>query len=368
MRPLPFNDLAILGTPLEAEIQAAIARVVASGWFVLGREVEAFERELAETLGFAAAVGVGNGTDAISLALEALGIGPGDEVVTSPLTAAFTALAVSRIGARPVFADVEPDTLSLSVASVEARLTKHTRAIVPVHLYGNACDMDGLVAFAHEHGLVLVEDACQAHGASYRGRPLGGIGHAGTFSFYPTKNLGALGDGGMVVTGDRALAERIRRLRNGGQSSRYRHEDRGINSRLDEIQAAVLRAKLPHLLSSNEKRRALAEAYERLLEGAGLTPVRPRDGSVSARHLFVVRSPDRDALMRHLEARGIQTLIHYPVPTHLQPAYADSGFDEGSCPVAEEAARSIVSLPLYPSMTEADVQRVADAVRSFEPA
>jgi dTDP-4-amino-4,6-dideoxygalactose transaminase len=366
--PIPFNDLRIRGTPLESGIRDAIARVVDSAWFVLGREVEAFERELAEALGVETAVGVGNGTDAISLALESLGVGPGDEVVTSPLTAAFTALAVSRIGATPIFADVEPDTLSLSPESVEERITERTRAILPVHLYGNACDMDRLMAVAAGRGLVVVEDACQAHGGSYAGRPLGGIGDAGAFSFYPTKNLGALGDGGMVVTRDPDLAERVRRLRNGGQSSRYRHELRGVNSRLDEIQAAVLRVKLPHLETWNEKRRALAASYDRALEGTLAMPVRPREGSVSARHLYVVRTPERDGLMRHLEARGIQSLIHYPVPTHLQPAYADASASEGSCPIAEDAARSIVSLPLYPSMTEADVRRVAAAVRDFEPA
>lgn len=367
MSPLPFNDLSLRGTPLGAEIEAAIGRVLDSAWFVLGREVEAFERALAETLGFEEAVGVGSGTDALSLALEALGVAPGDEVVTSPLTAAFTALAVSRIGARPVFADVEPETLSLSAESVESRLTDRTRALLPVHLYGNACDMDAIGKLAEERGLVVVEDACQAHGASYRGRPLGGIGHAGAFSFYPTKNLGALGDGGMVVTNDRELAGRVRKLRNGGQSSRYLHELKGVNSRLDEIQAAVLRVKLPHLEAWNEKRRSLAAAYDRALEGTAVVPVRPRAASVSARHLYVVRTGAREPLMRHLEARGIQSLIHYPVPTHLQPAYADGAAPAGSCPVAERAAREIVSLPLYPSMSEADVERVAEAVREVAP-
>jgi dTDP-4-amino-4,6-dideoxygalactose transaminase len=362
---VPFNHLGIVGSPYEADVRAAIDRVVASGWFILGPEVEAFEKEFARTLGFRHAVAVGNGTDGLSLALLALGVAPGDEVITSPLTAAFTALAVSRIGARPVFADVEADTLQISTEDVRRRITEKTRAVIPVHLYGNACDIEPLVALAREHGLVLVEDACQAHGARYRERSLGSFGDAGAFSFYPTKNLGALGDGGLVVTGDETLAAKLRRLRNGGQSSRYRHDEIGFNSRLDELQAAVLRAKLPHLRAGNEKRRELSALYEAGLHGARIETVAVRDGCLSARHLFVVRTSERDALAEHLKRRGIQTLVHFPVPTHLQPAYEHLGQGEGSCPRAEAACREILSLPLYPALPRESVERAVDAVREF---
>jgi dTDP-4-amino-4,6-dideoxygalactose transaminase len=364
-RSVPFNDLGLAGSEVEKDLRAAIERVVASGWYILGPEVESFERELALALDCGNAVGVGNGTDAISLALLALGVGPGDEVVTSPLTATFTALAVSRLGAIPVFADVEPDTLSLSAESVERRITARTRAILPVHLYGNACDLSAFRALARERGVPLVEDACQAHGARYRGRTLGSFGEAGTLSFYPTKNLGALGDGGMVLTGDDGLAAKLRRLRNGGQSTRYLHEDLGFNSRLDEMQAAILRAKLPLLERQNETRRALARRYEELLSDTPAIPVTVRDESESARHLFVIRVRERDRLADHLKSRGVQTLVHYPIPTHLQPAYRDLGQTEGSCPEAERAAGEILSLPLYPRLEPEDVRRVTDAIHSF---
>jgi dTDP-4-amino-4,6-dideoxygalactose transaminase len=362
-----FNDLSIGGSAPAPEIEAAIARVLASGWFILGPEVEAFEREIAEAFDCGWAVGVGNGTDAITLALMALGIGPGDEVVTTPLTAAFTALAVSRLGATPVFADVEPETLTLSVESAESRITSRTRALMPVHLYGNAADIEGMLELASERGLALVEDACQAHGARQAGKFLGSFGRVGTFSFYPTKNLGALGDGGMVVTRDEELAAKLKRLRNGGQSSRYRHDEFGVNSRLDEIQAAVLRVKLSYLEVKNERRRELSRIYERALEGAPVRPVAVRDGCTSARHLFVVRSPHRDALAAHLKERGIETLIHYPIPTHRMKAYSSLGQEEGSCPNAERACGEILSLPLHPALSPETVERVADAIRAFQP-
>ncbi len=357
--------LGLSGSPVENDVRAALERVVASGWYILGPEVESFERELALGFDCGNAVAVGNGTDAITLALLALGIGPGDEVVTTPLTAAFTALAVSRLGATPVFADVEPDTLTLSAESVERHITPRTRAILPVHLYGNACDLGKLQALSHERGLPMVEDACQAHGGRYQGQTLGSFAEAGTFSFYPTKNLGALGDGGMVVTRDDELAARLRRLRNGGQSTRYVHEDVGFNSRLDEIQAAVLRAKLSHLERENERRRELARLYEELLSDTPVRQVAVREGFLSARHLFVIRGSNRDQLAEHLRNRGIQTLIHYPIPTHLQPAYRHLPQKRGSCPEAEKAAGEILSLPLYPRLSVEDVRRVVDAVRDF---
>ncbi len=360
-----FNDLSLEGAAPASEIEAAIARVLASGWFILGPEVEAFEREIVSSFDCGNAVGVGNGTDSITLALTAVGVGPGDEVLTTPLTAAFTALAVSRLGAKPVFADVEPETLTLSAESAARHITSKTRAILPVHLYGNAADIEGLLALAKQHELAFVEDACQAHGARHDGKSLGSIGRVGTFSFYPTKNLGALGDGGMVVTRDDEIAAKLKRLRNGGQSSRYRHDEFGINSRLDEIQAAVLRVKLKYLESNNERRRELARLYEEALEGSGVRPVAVREGCTSARHLFVIRAPNRDALAAHLKERGIETLIHYPIPTHFQGAYESLGQGRGSCPNAEKACGEILSLPLYPALPTAAVERVADAIRGF---
>jgi len=363
-RRVRFNDLTICDTDLSRDIRTAIERVVSSGWYVLGPEVEAFDKEFALAIGTHYGVGVASGTDAISLSLMALGVGAGDEVVTSPLTATFTALAISRVGARPVFADVDPETLTLSPASVEERITGRTKAIVPVHLYGNACAMDPLLQLAETRGLVVVEDACQAHGARYGDRPLGALAQAGAFSFYPTKNLGALGDGGFITTDDEELAASLARLRNGGQASRYLHTEVGLNSRLDEIQAAVLRAKLPHLEKWNQRRRDLAGRYEKGLAGSELRAIGVGTNVLSARHLFVVRAPSRDAWMERLASRGIQTLVHYPVPAHLQPAYRELGQGEGSCPVAEEAASSILSLPLYPSMSDDDVDYVLQSVRS----
>lgn len=360
-----FNDLSIRGSASAPAVEAAIARVLASAWFILGPEVEAFEREIVEAFDCGHAVGVGNGTDAITLALMALGVGPSDEVVTSPITAAFTALAVSRLGAKPVFADVEPETLTLSVESAARRITSRTRALMPVHLYGNAADIEGFLELGEKYGLPVVEDACQAHGARYQGKSLGSLGRIGTFSFYPTKNLGALGDGGMVVTPDDDLAAKLKRLRNGGQSSRYRHDELGVNSRLDEIQAAVLRVKLKYLEGKNERRRELSRLYEEALEGTLVRPVAVRHGCTSARHLFVIRTSDRDGLAAHLKAQGIETLIHFPVPVHLQKAYASLGQGEGSCPNAERACEEILSLPLYPTLANEAVGRVADAIRDF---
>lgn len=363
-RGVKFNDLAIRDAALLHDVEGAIRRVIQSSWYVLGPEVEAFEDEFRRACGTAHGIGVASGTDAISLSLLALGVEPGDEVVTSPLTAAFTALAVSRIGARPVFADVDATTLTLSPESVRERVTPRTKAVVPVHLYGNACAMDAIETLAAELDVAVVEDACQAHGASYRGKPLGSMGRTGTFSFYPTKNLGALGDGGFVVTDDAELASRVRALRNGGQSSRYVHESVGLNSRLDEIQAAVLRAKLPRLEADNERRRQIASRYLAALADTELAPVAVSDDVVSARHLFVVEAPSRAALEEHLRGHGVETLVHYPIPCHLQPAYRELGQREGSCPVAEAASKRIVSLPLYPSMSDDDVDRVVEAIGS----
>jgi dTDP-4-amino-4,6-dideoxygalactose transaminase len=348
------------------ELDEAVARVLDSGWFILGPEGEAFERELAAALGAKDAVAVGNGTDALHLALRALGVGPGDDVVTSSISAAYTALAVLHAGARPVFVDVDPRTLNLDPQRVEAALTPRTKAILPVHLYGHPADMDPILSLARERGLAVLEDACQAHGALYRGRPVGtlaGERGLGALSFYPTKNLGALGDGGAVLVNDPALAVRLRQLRNGGQSDRYRHEVAGVNSRLDELQAALLRVGLRHLAAWTERRRALAALYTRALAGAGVELLGEQPYARAVFHLFVVRHARRDALAAALRERGVGTLIHYPIPLHLQPAFADLGGRPGDLPVAEQAAKEILSLPLYPELGDDQARAVVEAVR-----
>ncbi len=357
---VPFVDLR--PGEDEAEVRNAIERVLRRGWFVLGPEVEAFEAEFAAACGARFAVGVANGTDAIALALRAAGIRAGDEVLVPAVTAAFTGLAVVMAGAAPVVVDVEPGTLTIDVDACAAAITPRTRAIVPVHLYGQPADGDAVQALADRHGLAVVEDCAQAHLATDRGRPVGTRGVAGTFSFYPTKNLGALGDGGAVITSDPALADRLRRLRNGGQRERYLHEEAGVNSRLDELQAAVLRARLPRLAGLTARRRALAAEYRARLDPS-VTPIPERDpGHVY--HLFPVRTARRDALRAHLRAAGVETLVHYPVPLSSQPAFRP--YSPGPCPVADRACGELLSLPLYPGMGVADVARVADAVNAFE--
>jgi dTDP-4-amino-4,6-dideoxygalactose transaminase len=359
----PFVDFAAHLAPIRAEVDAAIARVLDSGWFVLGPEVEAFERELEAAVGAPHAIAVGNGTDAIELALRALDVGPGDEVVTSPLTAAFTALAVLSVGARPVFADLDPETLNVSPEAMARAITPRTKALMPVHLYGHPADLDPILALGRERALPVLEDACQAVGALYKGRAVGTLDGIGTLSFYPTKNLGALGDGGAVLVSDRARAERLRKLRNGGQSDRYRHVLAGRNSRLDEMQAAVLRVGLRHLTGWTERRRALGELYQRELGGGPVRLIREQPYARSVYHLFVVRHPRRDAIMAALKEEGIGTLVHYPIPLHLQPAFASLGGRPGDLPVAEQAAGEVFSLPLYPALTDAQARAVAAAVR-----
>ena len=345
-------------------IDAAITRVLDRGWFILGPELQAFEQELAASSGTADAVGVGTGTDALSLILRGLGIGPGDEVITTPLSAAYSALAIMAAEARPVFADIDPARLTLDPRAIEAAITPRTAAIMPVHLYGQPADMPAILAIAERHGLAVVEDACQAHLATCAGRPVGSMGAAGGLSFYPTKNLGALGDAGAVLTNDHALADRIRRLRNGGQSSRYQHDEFGVNSRLDEMQAAILRARLARLPAWTTRRRALAARYRAGLTAivdaataAGRTLRVPAEHDAGhVYHLFPVLSGERDALKARLEAEGIETLIHYPVPIPRQPAVATE--EPADCPVADRICNELLSLPLYPDMPDAAVDEV----------
>jgi dTDP-3-amino-3,4,6-trideoxy-alpha-D-glucose transaminase len=356
---VPFLDLH----PGEegAAVRAAIERVIARGWFVLGPEVEAFESEFATACGARFAVGVGNGTDAIALLLRAAGIGRGDEVIVPAMTAAFTGLAVIASGATPVFADVDADTLTLDPKSCTAAMTSHTRALIPVHLYGQPADLDPLYACAERHSLVVVEDCCQAHLATYRGLPIGTRGAGGAYSFYPTKNLGALGDAGAVITNDAAIAAAVRRLRNGGQQDRYHHVDAGVNSRLDEIQAAVLRAKLPYLQQWTATRRELARTYRDVLPPSVAAIVERDAGHVY--HLFAIRAAARDALQGHLHSAGVQTLIHYPVALTMQAAFEP--YRRHDCAVAERAGRELLSLPLHPRLQLSDVQQVAAAIRTF---
>ena len=354
-----------------AAVRGAIERVIERGWFVLGPEVEAFEREFAAASGAAHAVGVGNGTDALALILRGLGIGAGDEVITTPLSAAYTALAILMAGARPVFADVDPRRLTIDPDRVEQAIGPRTRAILPVHLYGQAADMDALTQVAARHNLAIVEDCCQAHLATASGRPVGTIGVAGAFSFYPTKNLGALGDGGAIVTNDATLAATIKRLRNGGQTDRYHHQEPGLNSRLDEMQAAILRTRLGWLPGWTTRRRALAARYRQRLSGPSVQALAQADAG-HVYHLFVVRvrsvlQPDRlvrGELQAHLAARGIETLIHYPVPIPQQPALAAA--QPADCPVAARACHEILSLPLHPAMHGDDVDAIAEAVNAFD--
>lgn len=366
-RKIPFTSLA----PGEdaSDIRAAIERVVSSGWFVLGPEVQAFEREFAAASGAALAIGVGNGTDAIALILKALDIGRGDEVITTPLTAGYTVLAILMTGARPVFADIDPERLTIDPRAINAAITSRTKAVVAVHLYGQPADMDAITKVAARHQVAVIEDCCQAHLATVNGRPVGTIGVAGACSFYPTKNLGALGDGGAVITSDRALAERVSRLRNGGQSDRYHHQEPGINSRLDEMQAAILRVRLTRLPGWTAKRRALAAAYRAALAGAPVT-VPPVCDPGHVYHLFVVRAESRsgperrDALQRHLKAHGVDTLVHYPVSMTRQTAFAFT--HPADCPRAVKACDEVLSLPLHTRLSDADLAAVAEHVHAFE--
>jgi dTDP-4-amino-4,6-dideoxygalactose transaminase len=343
------------------DIEAAVQRVVRSGWYVLGPEVASFEEEFAAYHSVAHAVGVSSGTDAIELALRAAGIGPGDEVITVGFTAVATVTAIERAGARPVLVDICPDTYTMDPTAAAAAVGARTRAIVPVHLYGHPADLTGLAALARRHGLLLIEDCAQAHGARWDELPVGRFGQLGAFSFYPTKNLGACGDGGAIITDDRGLAARLRLLRNYGQRGRYEHVTFGVNSRLDDMQAAVLRAKLRYLDRHNLDRRALARMYNANLQGV-TTPTESPPAR-HAFHLYVIRHRMRDLLQAWLDRCGIDTLIHYPFPVHLQPAFAHVGPAAGGLPVTERVASEVLSLPMHPGMPARSRERVIRAVQ-----
>ena len=361
--PIPFLDLGAGHAEARAELDAAWQRVFASDRLILGPEVEAFEAEFAAYCGAAHCVGVGNGLDALTLILRGLGIGAGDEVIVPANTYIATWLAVTHAGATPVPVEPDAETFNLDPARVESAVTPRTRAIMPVHLYGQPADIDPIAAIGERHRLAVVEDAAQAHGARYRGKRVGTLGTAAGFSFYPTKNLGAFGDAGAVVTDDAALAARVRRWRNYGSQQKYVNEIAGVNSRLDELQAALLRVKLTRLDAWNRQRQVAAERYRALLAGIdlGLPPVPPWADPVW--HLFVVRSPARERLRTALARMQIETMVHYPIPPHRQPAYAALALAEGSLPISERLHREVLSLPLWPQISEAQQVRVAEAIR-----
>ncbi len=366
MTRVPFLDLRPSHEPLRDELERAFARTLTRSTFVLGPEVEAFEAEFAEYCNVRHCVGVGNGLDALKIILLSCGVGPGDEVIVPAHTAIATWLAVTEVGARPVGVDIEARSYNLDSALLSGAITPRTRAVIPVHLYGRVADMRAIRAVAQAHKLVVIEDAAQAHGASGEDGMAGGLGDAAAFSFYPTKNLGALGDGGAIVTNDADLAGRARAIRNYGSTRKNHHERLGTNSRLDELQAALLRVKLPRLRAQTQARRATARAYiERLDQVPGLTC--PDKGAVddAVWHLFVVQTAGRDALAAHLESRGIGTLVHYPIAPHRQPALAHLGYSEGSFPVAERAAAEVLSLPLWPGIAPSSVSHVCASVEEW---
>jgi dTDP-4-amino-4,6-dideoxygalactose transaminase len=360
---IPLVDLRKQYFAIKNDIDAAISNILETGQFVLGAQVELFEREFATYCGSRHGIAVNSGTSALHLALLAAGVGPGDEVITVPFTFVATVAAICYTGARPVFVDIDPATLTMDPTRVEAAITSRTKAILPVHLYGQACDMDPILAIAEHRGLTVIEDACQAHGAAYRGRPVGSLGDAAAFSFYPGKNLGAYGEGGMVVTNNPAIASEIRMLRDWGQDRKYHHVRRGFNYRMEGLQGAILRVKLAHLEAWTVARRAHARRYANLLDATDVQLPIEAPYARHVYHVFAVRTPDRATLQRTLQAHGIGTGIHYPVPVHLQPAYADLGYGPGDFPESERAANQVLSLPMYPELSPTDLEIVAAAMR-----
>jgi dTDP-4-amino-4,6-dideoxygalactose transaminase len=362
---IPMNDFRVQYNLIKKEIDEAIERVLESGWYILGENVKMFEKEFADYCGAKFAIGVGNGLEALQLALLTYGVGENDEVITVANTSVATALAISSTGAKPVFVDIDCETYGMDVSEIRKEITTKTKAILPVHLFGHPVNMDPLMEIAAENNLVVIEDACQAHGSEYNGKKIGSIGQAGCFSFYPTKNLGGCGDGGMIITNQEEIAHKIFSLRNYGQKTRYLNEFRGINSRLDEIQAAILRIKLKHLDEWNEKRRKIAQFYTESLENVGLVCPKEMDYARHVYHLYVIRYEERGNLQSFLGSRGITTLVHYPIPIHLQNAYKDLHVVSGALPVTEKLAEEILSLPIFPELRKDQIEEVADSVKLF---
>ena len=362
---IPLVDLKAQYLSIQDEIDAAIQRVVDSTGFILGPDVRAFEEEFARFCGVQHAVGVDSGTAALHLAFLACGIGPGDEVITTPHTFIATIGMLGRVGARPVFVDIDPRTYNMDPAKIEAAITERTKAIMPVHLYGQPAEMDPILEIADRHGLKVIEDAAQAHGAEYKGRRAGSMGHVAIFSFYPGKNLGAYGDAGALVTNDGEIAEQVRLLRNHGRREKYEHLLEGFNYRIDTLQAAILRVKLAHLEEWNEARRRHVATYHELLSDLDLVLPYEPEHVRAVYHLFAVRLRERDALRERLRERGVSTGIHYPIPLHLQPAYLHLGHKEGDFPITEECARQVLSLPMYPELTRGQMEEVTRAIKEF---
>ncbi|HXI01987.1 MAG TPA: DegT/DnrJ/EryC1/StrS family aminotransferase [Candidatus Saccharimonadales bacterium] len=363
--PIPLVDLAAQHRTLENALREALTRMLDTSAFILGEEVEAFEREFAEFCGVRHAVGVGSGLEALTLSLSSLGIGRGDEVILPANAFIATALAVTAAGAKPVLVDVDPERYTMDPGLAARAVTRKTKALLPVHLYGQPADMAPLKDLAEKKHLVIVEDACQAHGALLGEKRCGALADAGCFSFYPSKNLGALGDGGMVVTDDDDLAGKLRQVRNYGQAAKNRHPVKGVNSRLDAFQAAVLRVKLRHLPKWNESRRRHAGRYAEGLASVPLTLPAEAEGATHVYNLFVVRLAERDALLRHLEDLGVSCGVHYPVPIHRQEAFSDLGLEPGAFPVTERLAGEILSLPMYPELSSSDIDRICEAIAGF---
>lgn len=362
---IPFVDLKAQYASIKTEVDAAILGVLETCQFTLGSEVSAFEQEFASYSQAGHGIGVNSGTSALHLALLAAGVGPGDEVITVPFTFMATASAIDYTGARPVMVDIDPQTYTMDPSLIEAAITPRTKAILPVHLYGQPADMDPILEIARERGLVVIEDAAQAHGAEYKGRRVGSLGHMACFSFYPGKNLGAYGEGGMVTTSDAEYARKIRMLRDWGAERKYHHVLKGYNYRLEGIQGAVLRVKMKYLERWTEARRTAARQYDALLAGSGVPTPKAMDYSRHVYHIYAVRTARRQQWQDALLARGIQTGIHYPFPVHLLPAFADLGYSSGDFPHSELAAKEVLSLPMFPEITAGQVQAVADAVRTL---
>ena len=361
---IPLVDLKAQYRALKPEIDQAIQRVLDNAQFILGPAVSSFEQDFAAFCHSADAIGVNSGTSALHLALLAAGVRPGDEVITVPFTFVATVAAIEYAQARPVFVDIEPTYFTMDPAKIERAVTPRTKAIVPVHLYGQPADMDAIRDVADRHRLIVIEDACQSHGSEYKGRRCGSMGLLGCFSFYPGKNLGAYGEGGAIVTSDPALATKVRLLRSWGEEVRYEHKHRGFNYRMDGVQGAVLGVKLKYLEAWTEARRSHAAEYTRRLNGTAASAPTERPASRHVYHQYVVRVPERDAWRAALTEAGVQTGVHYPIPVHLQPAYADLGYSSGDFPIAEQAAAEVLSLPMFPEMTDQQIESIAIVFRA----
>ena len=363
--PVPYLDLRAQMKPLRAELDAAIARTLDNCSFCLGPDVAQFEKDFATFCGAQHALGFNSGTSALHVAMLLLGVGPGDEVITTPYTFIATSWAISYCGAKPVYVDIDDATFNLDPKLIEKAITPRTKAVMPVHLYGQPFDVDAVAAICKKHNLPFVEDAAQAHGAKYKGKTIGALGDIACFSFYPAKNLGACGEGGALVTNNAAYAARAKSLREHGSTVRYHHDEVGYNYRLEGIQGAVLGVKLKHLAHWTRERQRVAARYAELLADTPLQLSTVTAGNESAWHLYTVRSPRRDELKKHLDANGIGNAVHYPMPLHLQKVYASLGYQPGDFPVAEKASREVLSLPMFPELTDAQIQRVAAVVKEF---